>query len=141
MKKINKILVPVDGSKAAIKGLSLALNIAKATGAEIFAIHVICYSNGYGFPVSSEMKKNHRDEAEKIILDAKNRAKKENVKFEGKISHGQNIGKEIIKFANSKKVSHIVIGSKGPDPGAEIFLGSVANYVLHKTKIPITIVR
>jgi nucleotide-binding universal stress UspA family protein len=35
----------------------------------------------------------------------------------------------------------IVIGSHGPDPELEIFLGSVANHVIHKSKIPVTIVK
>lgn len=141
MKKINSILVPVDGSRSSNNGLSFAFDFAKVMSAKILAIHVVNYAKGYDFPISAEIKKRHHELGEKIIRDANTKAKRNNIKFEGKISQGQNIGKEIIKFAKNKKVSHIVIGSRGPDPGTEVFLGSVANYVLHKTKIPITIVR
>jgi nucleotide-binding universal stress UspA family protein len=35
----------------------------------------------------------------------------------------------------------IIIGSRGPDSEYEIFLGSVANYVVSKSKIPVTVVK
>jgi nucleotide-binding universal stress UspA family protein len=35
----------------------------------------------------------------------------------------------------------IIIGSRGPDPEIEMFLGSVANYVVNKSKVPVTVVK
>ena len=141
MQKIKNILVPLDGSPASHKGFNLALTLAKSLDANITAVNVIRFSNGFQFPVSSEIKKTHVKSAEKIISDAQRIAKKEQIPFVGKIIKGENIGGEIVKFSKSKKSNLIIIGSRGPYPGSETFLGSVANYVLHKTSIPITIVK
>ena len=133
--------MPLDGSPASQKGFNLAITLAKSLNANITAINVIRFSNGFQFPVSSEIKKTHVKSAEKIISDAQKIAKKEQVPFVGKIIKGENIGSEIVKFSKFKKSNLIIIGSRGPYPGSETFLGSVANYVLHKTSIPITIVK
>lgn len=140
MEKIKNILVPVDGSKASSRGFSLALNLARLTDAKITVLHVIRFSRDLNFPVSGVKAKQQKG-AEKIIEELKKKSKKKNIKFLGKIIKGKNIGKEIIKYSKTKKMDFIIIGSRGPDPGTESFFGSVANYVLHKSKIPITIVK
>lgn len=141
MGKIKNILVPLDGSVSSKKGFNLAITLAKSLDSKITAINVIRFSNDFQFPVSSEIKQIHAKNAEKIISDAQNIAKKEKIPFVGKIAKGANIGGEIIKFSRNKKIDLIIIGSRGPYPGSETFLGSVANYVLHKTNIPITIIK
>ncbi|QUC65723.1 universal stress protein [Nitrosopumilus sp. K4] len=141
MKKIKNILVPLDGSSASLKGLKLALTLAKGLDAKIFGVNIIRFSNGFQFPVSSEIKKMHIKSAEGIVSEAQKIAKKEKIPFVGKIIKADNIGGEIVKISKTKKVDLIIIGSRGPYPGSETFLGSVANYVLHKTNVPITIVK
>lgn len=141
MQKIKNILVPLDGSSTSLKGLNLAIVLAKSLSAKITAINVVRFSNGFRFPVSSEIKQIHAKSAEKIISDAQRIARKENIPFIGKIVKGNNIGKEIVKISKARNIDQIIIGSKGPYPGSEIFLGSVANYVLHKSSIPITIIK
>ena len=141
MRKIKNILVPLDGSKSSLKGLKLASDIAKQLDAKITAIHVIRYSLGFQFPVSSEIKLSHIKEAETIITEAQKIIRKDKVSFKGKILKGENIGKTITKFSKTMKFDLIIIGSRGPDPGSEVFFGSVANYLLHKSKMPITIVK
>lgn len=141
MKKIENILVPLDGSKSSMKGLRLASRIAKPTDAKITGINVVRYSLEFQFPVSSEIKQKQIKESETIITEAKNSVRKDKISFIGKILKGENIGKTITKFSKTKKFDLIIIGSRGPDPGAEIFLGSVANYLLHKSKIPVIVVK
>jgi nucleotide-binding universal stress UspA family protein len=139
--RIKNILVPLDGSSTSLKGFNLALTLAKSLDAKITVINVIRFSNNYQFPASSEIKQSHVKSAEKIISDAQKIAKKEKIGFVGKIVKGNNISKEIIKFSKIKNIDLIIIGSRGPYPSSETFLGSVANYVLHKSCIPITIVK
>ncbi len=119
----------------------MAITLAKVLNAKITAVNIIRFSNGFQFPVSSEIKQIHTKNAEKIISDAQKIAKKEKIPFIGKIIKGDNIGGEIVKFSKSKKIDLVIIGSRGPYPGSETFLGSVANYVLHKINIPITIIK
>lgn len=140
MKKLENILIPVDGSRSSMKGLKLSLSIAKETKSKITAVHVIRNSFELNFPISSKIKRIHRKNAERIILEVQKIAEKNKVSLVGKILQGNNIGREIIKFADNKNIDLIIVGSRGPNQD-EVFLGSVANYILHKSKIPITIVR
>lgn len=134
--RLKKILVPLDGSRQSKKGLILAANLAKKANAEIMGLNVspLNYTN-------PEMKKKIRINAEKIIENAKKIIDKENVSFVAHTIHQDNIGKCIVDFASKEKVDLIFIGSKGPDPEFGMFLGSVANYVVHKSKIPVTIIK
>ena len=141
MKKIKNILVPLDGSRTSLKGLDLAITLAKSLDAEISGLNVIRLSNDFQFPVASEFKQIHKKSSEKIISDAKMIARKEKIPFTGKIVRGDSIGKEILKFTDTKRVDLIIIASKGAHPSSETFIGSVANYIIHKSNIPTTIVK
>ena len=52
-------------------------------------------------------------------------------------------GYDIARFANNKNngIDLVVIGARGRSSAKEIFLGSVSNYVLHKSKKPVLIVK
>lgn len=141
MKKIKNILVPLDGSKSSMRGLKLASSIAKPIDAKITGINVVRFSSEFQFPVSSEIRQKQIKGSEKIIIESQRSLKKDNVSFIGKTLKGENIGKTINEFLKNKKFDLIIIGSRGPDPSTEVFLGSVSNYLLHKSKIPITIVK
>ena len=52
------------------------------------------------------------------------------------------IGYNIIKTAHEKeKFDMIVMGSRGRSSAKEIFFGSTSNYVMHKSLIPVIIVK
>jgi nucleotide-binding universal stress UspA family protein len=48
---------------------------------------------------------------------------------------------QIIGLARAKKFDLIVIGARGKGRLAEAFLGSVSNAILHKSSIPVMIVK
>ena len=81
-----------------------------------------------------------RGEAEKTIEKAQKICKKQNVDFTPKIIHADAAGPKIIQYCQNKKFDNIVMGSRGQNLLKEIFLGSTSNYVLHKSKIPVTII-
>lgn len=122
-----------------LRGLKFALGVAKQSGSSIIGLN-IC-----SLPIFIEtivaVKHRTKQKSEEIIKNAKMVSQKSNVSFTGIIKNNNNIGKTIVSFAESHRVDMIVIGSRGPDPEIEMFLGSVANYVIHKSKIPVTIVK
>ncbi len=129
-----KILVPLDGSKNSQRGLRLALKIAQTGKSKITGLHVV--KSGEYAPTAKLKKK-----GQKILESAEKQAKRQDVKFSKKIRIGPNVAKEIFKFSNQYGFDLIVIGSRGPDSEMEIFPGSVANFIFHKSRIPVTIVK
>ena len=137
MKKQIKILVPLDGSKNSFRALDTAILLFKNQDAIITGFHVI------RFPVmfSKEIRKQYITNAQSIMKVALKHTKQYGVRFVDKIQYNGYIGSTIIKFAQDHKFDLIIIGSRGPDPVAEMFLGSVANYVINKAKMPVLLVK
>jgi len=134
---VKKILVPLDGSACSRRALEMALSLAKDKDIAITGMHVIRIPMVF----TNKIKKQMRLNAAKIIAGASNLSKKHRVPFKAKISSNGYAGKEITQFAQDNRFDLIVMGSRGPHPIAEMFLGSVANYVVTKSKIPVLIVK
>jgi len=137
-KTLKKILVPLDGSKNSLRGLKFALIVAKQSGSSIIGLNI------YSIPMyikTLSIRNKIKQKSKEIILQAEKISQKNQVPFSGLIKINNNVGSTIISFAESHKVDMIVIGSRGPDPEFEIFLGSVSNHVINKSKIPVTVVK
>ena len=67
-------------------------------------------------------------------------AAKKGILFFGRVSYGDD-EKRIVEIAEKQNFDLIVIGSRGMGAAKEIFLGSTSNYVLHKSKKPVLIVK
>ena len=131
----------MDGSKQSTKGLDLACTLAKANNAKITGHNVVPKMFAYGIPLTNDFQKKSRIKGERILNASAKQAKKRGIPLSKKIQVGRNIGQTITKYAQDNKFDIVVIGSRGPDPGAEMFIGSVANYLIHKCKIPILVVK
>lgn len=140
MGKFNKILVPIDGSKNSIRGLERAIEIAKESGAEITGFYVFHLPLAAGIRYTKKMKEEAQNKAAKAIGPAMRRAEKAGASFKYKTGGGHT-GSEIVKFAEKNKYDMIVIGARGMGSAKETFLGSTSNYVMHKTKIPVLVVK
>jgi len=139
-KNIKKILVPLDGSKNSMRGLDEAIYLARQCHATITGLYVIPISKPITKSQISDLEKYLRNNASKFMSKAKTRAAQNGIVFDNTAIHGDE-GPEIIKYANNKSYDIIVIGSRGMSSMKEIFLGSTSNYVLHKSKIPVLIVK
>ncbi len=136
-----KILVPLDGSKYSERAFSEAVVLAKQCGASIVGLYVLPFS-----PLSYRdirvIKETMYDEAKKNLAKAQTNADKNNVKLQQKILEG-NPGELISNFANQSKnkIDLIMMGSRGRGGLKEAFLGSVSNHVMHKSKVPVMIIK
>jgi nucleotide-binding universal stress UspA family protein len=147
---ISKILVPTDGSKAALKAVAYAAGLAKRVGASMTIVSVIDKSSilPQAVPAISISKRlmepiedylkvaadAYTDDAEKVCM-------KQGIQSKKVVRAGRPVD-EIIKEAVKSKVDLIVIGSRGQSALKAAVLGSVTFGVINKeTKIPVLVVR
>jgi len=140
--KIKKILVPLDGSKNSFRGLDHAISLARACHGTISVLYIKTAPPLVALHPIGFMNPNQVPEAKKFLISAKTRAAKKGILLTHKIIGGEP-GFDIVRFAHNKKnkVDMIVIGSRGRSKAKEVFLGSVSNYVLHKSKLPLLVVK
>lgn len=139
-KQIKKILVPLDGSKNALRGLEQAVYIARQSQAIIFGIHIIpVYPRNFADAIIPYQLFQEK-EAKKFLEIAKTKCARQGVLFKSKIIYGSPVV-EVSNYAKNKKFDMIVIGSRGMGGLKEMFLGSVAKSLVHSSKIPILVVK
>ena len=137
-------MICLDGSKHSIKALRTAIKLAKETGAILLGVH--CVTNFGIFtavhtPIIREKK--WPKKAKTIINDAKKLAEKNNIDFEGVVLAGHTAGYDLVTFANNPiyKIDQIIVGARGMGFPRELFFGSTSNFILHKAKAPVTVVK
>ena len=139
---LKKILVPLDGSNNSLRGLDHAISLAKISGASIVGAHVSYVPGNLAYPKQGFINQQLVKEAERYLNLAKERCAESGIAFTSKIlpgtpSHG------IVKFGQEVKngINMIVMGTRGLSSAKESFLGSVSNHVVHKSKVPVLLVK
>ena len=136
-----KILIPVDGSDASIRAMRHAVLLAKGLGASVFVYHVFHLPRAAGIVMTKSMKESSEKKIIAILNSAKHIALKSNIPCKQQAQGGGNSGKKIVDFTEKYNFDMIVMGSRGMGSAKEVFLGSTSNHVLHKSKIPVLIVK
>jgi len=122
-----KILYPTDFSDVSKKALNYILQLKEAGAKEVVVLHVIDqkgidaisrYAAGGAEPMIREITKEAREEGKRIEKELM-----------------------ILKVEDEEKVSAIIIGSHGKTNLQEMFLGSVSEKVIHRSKNPVLVVK
>lgn len=137
--QIKKILVPMDGSKNSLRGLDTSIYLARQCGATITGFFVMPIRLSAFAPITFDRKYLLKS-ANEFMSKAKNRCAQNGIVFSWKTKMG-NEDTEIIEFAQKNKYDIIVIGARGLGSVKEAFLGSVSHAVVHKSKIPVLVVK
>ncbi len=140
MKSIKKILVPLDGSRNSVRGLEMAIFLARQCRATITGVYSHSISSNTEFPTLQSLQKKVPKQVPSFLEGMKTKAARKGVVFNYAILKGRP-EYTIIKMAHGKKFDIIVIGSRGHGAARGIFFGSVSHNVLHKSKIPVLIVK
>lgn len=130
----------MDGSTTSFRGLDNAIEIARACQCSILGIHVVSFLPTEFMPSVVPYRIYQKKEAGLFLEKAKLRAAKKGILFKYVIVYGSPV-EEILRTAKSKKFDLIVIGARGKGKVSELFLGSVSNAILHKSAIPVLIVK
>ena len=138
--KIKKILVPLDGSANSFRGLDVAIQMARESHATVTGLYVVGIVKPRTNDSITSLEKILLGHAQKLMKKAKLKAAKKGILFFDRVSYGDD-GKRIVEIADKQNFDLIVIGSRGMGAAKELFLGSTSNYVLHKSKKPVLVVK
>ena len=137
--QVKQILDPMDGSKNSFRGLDTAIYLARQCGATLTGLFVMPIYPRSFMPITYD-KKYLTKSAKEFMDNAKKHAAQSGIVFVGKSIIGKE-SSEIIDFAAKNKFDIIVIGARGLGSVKEAFLGSVSHAVVHKSKIPVLVVK
>ena len=138
------VLVPMDGSEQARDALEHTLS--EHADARVTVLHVIdparaTYGAQAGIPTSSEeWFEAEEARAEHLFEEVRERAAEAGVEVETATEVGQP-SRTIVEYAAEHDVDHVVIGSHGREGLSRILLGSVAELVIRRSPVPVTVVR
>jgi len=139
------ILVAYDASGFANRAFKSALDVAKPDDGIITIATVVTgiFQPSIGFSMKSDkdLLKKQNKAMEKIFSNLKKTANKKGVVLSLKILRSPSVSKGILKYLNSHRFDLVVIGSHGRTGLNKVILGSVANEIVHKTNVPVMVVK
>ncbi|WP_428326268.1 universal stress protein [Nitrosopumilus sp.] len=136
---LNRILVPLDGSKKSFEALDRAITLAGFTHGHVTCIHVIPHVSEGG-PRTKTFDKQLQEDGKILLKKAEKRVGNKNVKFATKLLRGSP-GHVTLHTARSGKFDHIVMSTTGSGTAKKDMIGSVSNHVLQKSKIPVYLIK
>lgn len=138
--KIAKILVLLDGSRHSTRGLERAIYLARQCGATVTGIHVISiYPQRLGDLVTP-LKAKLLEDAKNFMQKSKLTCAQNGIVFHEKIIYGE-AKSDIVDFMKHNKFDMVVVGSRGLSGVKETLLGSISNAIVHKSHVPVLVVK
>jgi nucleotide-binding universal stress UspA family protein len=143
MSKVNKILLPIDGSEASFKTARYAITLASRINASIVILHVISIPQfPRYFRSIDEYYKKARKEAGNWFDMIKNFPQSKSLEIKTRVIAGAiSVVESIVEYADSENVDLIIIGTRGRSRFTKLLLGSVASGVVTHAKCPVLVVK
>jgi nucleotide-binding universal stress UspA family protein len=129
----------MDGSKNSLRGLNMAIYLARQCGGTITGLFVMPNRLSAFEPITFDRKYLSKF-ANELMAMAKKQCAQNGIVFYGKTATGDG-AIEILNFSQKHKYDIIIIGSRGMGSVKEVFLGSTSHAVVHKSKIPVMIIK
>lgn len=140
---VEPVLVPFDGSPAARSAVEYAYErFPDATLTLLYVMDpMVDYYRRQAYPgyTGDDEFRNERERAESVLESVLGTIP-EGVSVDTVIEGGDP-ARTIVRYADANDASQIVIGSHGREGVARFLLGSVAETVVRRTAIPVTVVR
>ena len=142
-----RILVPIDGSSTALKGLVEALRLAKALQAKLKLVHVVnelIYDPTLAPSVYYEHAiRSMRERGTKALADAQALAEQHQMEVEVELLEtiGARASDSIVAAARDWPADLIIMGTHGRRGLKRLALGSDAELVLRAAPVPVLMVR
>lgn len=137
---MQKILVPVDGSKYSFKALNKAKLLAEKFDSEIIILHVISDVIAVNVDYKIDIISQNIALGEQLLETVKKDFEESSLKVQTLYKVGD-IAKEIVEKAEKDNVDLIVMGSRGLGVISRTFLGSISHKVINNTDKSVLIVK
>jgi nucleotide-binding universal stress UspA family protein len=144
-KSIKKIVVGVDGSKAAGEALALSIQLARQTGAQIVAVFAVPPHSNAEFlglapmpglqlnpEFQAELESAFKEEWCRPLAEAE-------VRYRTVFGHGRPAF-VIDEVAQAEDADLVIVGRRGRGEIAELMLGSVSHELSHRCTKPVLLV-
>ena len=139
-----KVLVPVDDSDAARRAVEHVVRLAPAGSIELILLHVRTDPEYHGELAPKDyqaLEGAKREAQQKVLARALEHARRSGL-TQVSIEGAQGLAAdEIARMAQDKGVDQIVMGTHGRGAVGRLFLGSVAQRVIHLATMPVTVVK
>jgi nucleotide-binding universal stress UspA family protein len=142
---MKNLLVPVDGSGAALRALEQAIALARMSpGCSVHVVHVheepLIYGEIAVYVPREKMEELQRAHSEDILAAAEAKLKHAGVSNTRRVLVGP-VAPTIAEHAERIGCEVIVMGRHGRTTLGDVLVGSVAMKVLHASKLPVMLVR
>ena len=139
-----KILVPLDGSQVAEGALPHAKALAYSVGAELILLNVGANPGldfAFGDPgIAQEAIEEQESRSKKYMSKIENELKAAGFKTSALLRVGS-VAEVILSVAEELQVDVIAMSTHGRTGPARWLLGSVAERVVHNSKVPVLLIR
>ncbi|MFC7213134.1 universal stress protein [Saliphagus sp. GCM10025334] len=134
------ILVAYDGSDPAQEAVEHA--VRKHDDEEIILLRIVELADGFTGAGYNLLKEQFEadEEAPEVSEELRLLLDEEDVEFRIETAVGDP-AREIVEFAEDNAVDHIIVGSHGRQGVSRVLLGSVAEKVVRRAPMPVTVVR
>jgi nucleotide-binding universal stress UspA family protein len=141
------ILVPIDDSAPAERGLNEAIGLARALGSHLHMLHVVdlraLISSGAGYAPAPQLIDDWKAMGELLVAKAVEQARQEGVAADSTVlcDPALRVCDAILEEARRAGAELIVMGTHGRRGLTRIALGSDAELVLRESPVPVLLVR
>lgn len=140
-----KFLIAVDGSEHANRAIDAVGRLARSS-LELEAVLVNVspepmFYGDYTAATIQNIEEEQKRQQNTILARATERAGQQGLKLGEPVRANGVIPNEIVRVANERHVDQIAMGTRGMGAIGNMFLGSVAQRVLHHSGVPVLMVR
>jgi nucleotide-binding universal stress UspA family protein len=140
-----KILIAVDGSEHANRAIEAVGKMARS--ALDLQATLVCVSpepifyGDYTFATIQKIEEDQKRQQTALLTKAIELARSQGLSLDDPARAYGVIAHEIVRIAKERQVDQIAMGTRGMGAVGSLFLGSVAQRVLHESPVPVLMVK
>ena len=144
-----KILIAVDGSDLANRAIEAVGEMARS-GLDVQAC-LVCvspnvllepaFSVDYGYVATQKIEEEQRRQQDLTLSKATDLAQAQGLRLADPERPKGVIANEIVRIARERQVNQIAMGTRGMGALGSVFMGSVAQRVVHQSPVPVLLAK